>query len=119
MSVPEVLHTMLDRLRESASVKAVYGEPIEAQGKTIIPIAKVGYGFGGGSGQGTREKDAPPDAEKVGEGMGMGGGVGAKPLGVLEVTPQTTRFIPFGGRGRLLGALAAGLLVGLWLGRRR
>ena len=36
---------LLQSLRESivsqASVKAIYGEPISAQGKTIIPVAKI------------------------------------------------------------------------------
>ena len=38
---------ILQSLKESilkANVKAVYGEPIVAQGKTIIPVAKIIYG---------------------------------------------------------------------------
>ena len=46
---------ILQSLKESiltANVKAVYGEPIAAQGKTVIPVAKLIYGFGGGAGTG-------------------------------------------------------------------
>ena len=40
------------------------------------------------------------------------------PLGIVEVTPQQTRFLPFGGGKRMLAALAVGLVVGLLTGRR-
>ena len=46
---------ILQSLKESiltANVKAVYGEPIAAQGKTVNPVAKIIYGFGGGAGTG-------------------------------------------------------------------
>ena len=39
----------MSRLQNSASVKTVYGDPITAEGKTIIPVAKVTYGFGAGN----------------------------------------------------------------------
>jgi uncharacterized spore protein YtfJ len=116
MSMSEIFQSLLDRLQQSANVKAVYGEPITAQGKTIIPVAKVGFGLGGGSGP---NKPATAGDEKHGEGLGMGGGVGAKPMGVLEVTPEATRFIPITSDKKLLGAAAIGLLLGLILGRRR
>ena len=45
MSLKEVFDTIIERLNGGASVRAVYGEPVEAQGKTIIPVAKVMYGF--------------------------------------------------------------------------
>ena len=32
----------------AANVKSVYGEPNTAQGKTVIPVAKIMYGYGGG-----------------------------------------------------------------------
>ena len=63
---------ILQSLRESiltANVKAVYGEPIAAQGKTVIPVAKIIYGYGGGAG--TVESAIPGlvarEAEALGE----------------------------------------------------
>ena len=44
------LESMFEPLTRSASVKSVYGEAISANGKTIIPVARVAYGFGGGRG---------------------------------------------------------------------
>src|SRR6202008_4635110 len=46
---------ILQSLKESivmANVKAVFGEPIAAQGKTVIPVAKIIYGYSGGGGTG-------------------------------------------------------------------
>ena len=45
---------LLQSLKESvlgqANVKAIYGEPISAHEKTIIPVAKIMYGYGAGAG---------------------------------------------------------------------
>ena len=47
---------LLQSLKESvlgqANVKAIYGEPISAHEKTIIPVAKIVYGYGAGAGTG-------------------------------------------------------------------
>ncbi len=65
---------MLSSAREAMTVKRVFGEPIEKDGVTIIPVARIAGGGGGGSG----------DSE---EGSGSGGGYGvmAKPVGVFVV----------------------------------
>jgi hypothetical protein len=55
MMIGDVLNAITERLHSTAHVKTIYGEPIVAEGKTIIPVAEVKYGFGGGGGQqGTR-----------------------------------------------------------------
>ena len=51
MSMRDVIKSITDRIHDTASVKNVYGDPITAQGKTVIPVAQVKYGFGGGGGQ--------------------------------------------------------------------
>jgi uncharacterized spore protein YtfJ len=47
--MPELLNSIIGRIGDSASVKSVFGEPITAQGRTIIPVARVCCGFGGGA----------------------------------------------------------------------
>jgi uncharacterized spore protein YtfJ len=90
-------------------VRTVFGEPVQAEGKTLIPVARIGFGFGFGTGH--REPPA--------EGVGGGAGFGARPLGVIEVTRDRTRFIGIGSRRRLAAALAAGFALGLAVSRRR
>jgi uncharacterized spore protein YtfJ len=103
---------MFEPLTRSASVKSVYGEAISANGKTIIPVARVAYGFGGGRGS----KPGDPNPQ---EGEGGGGGVYAVPVGVLEVTETQTRFIALSDKRRLAGAALIGFCIGAWWARRR
>ena len=109
---------LLQSLKESvlgqASVKAIYGEPISAQGKTVIPVAKITYGYGAGAGTG-----GVGSTSAKGEGGGGGGGVRAVPVGVIEVSDRPTRFVPISDRKKLAGAVLAGIVVGMWLGWRR
>src|SRR5271157_113569 len=47
----EMLATLVDRFAVTAKVQNVFGEPIEAHGKTIIPVARVSYRLGAGGGR--------------------------------------------------------------------
>jgi uncharacterized spore protein YtfJ len=120
--IQPVLETLSDHLVDAATVKKVYGEPIVSQGKTIIPIARVALGFGGGFGErnGKRHKDRAKDEnppEPVGEGGGLGGGLLTKPIGVLEITPDRTRFIPLSVTRYVVFGAALCLLLGRILSR--
>ena len=41
MVVQDLIKNISERIQSTASVKAVYGDPITAEGKTIIPVARV------------------------------------------------------------------------------
>ncbi len=113
MSTLAVLQSLKESILSQASVKAIYGEPIAAQGKTVIPIAKIMYGYGAGAGTG-----GVGDSSARGEGGG-GGAVRAIPVGVIEISDQQTRFVPITDRKKLAGALLAGIGLGMCLGWRR
>lgn len=106
----ESIRSIIEQMGQRASVKSVYGEPIECEDKTVVPVAKIGYGFGGGYGSSTEDDG--------GSGIGGGGGVSATPVGVLEVTEHSTQFVHFTSRKRMLLAVIAGVAVGLLWGRR-
>lgn len=109
-----LLQSLKDSVLTEANVKAIYGEPISAHEKTIIPVAKIMYAYGAGAGTGgIGEKNTR------GEGGGGGGGVRSVPVGVIEVSNQQTRFVPITDRKKLTGAVLAGIGFGLWLGWRR
>ncbi len=117
MSLARLFTTWTERLQNAANVKSVFGDPIEAQGRTLVPVARVCFGFG--AGRSDRESiDETPDDSAAKGGGGVGGAM-AKPLGVLEVTAEGTRFICTPGNGKFYGGVAAGVLLGLWIGRRR
>ena len=113
MSSVQILQSLKETFL-TANVKAVYGEPIAAQGKTVIPVAKIVYGYGGGGGTG-----GVGESSARGEGGGGGGGARAIPVGFIEVSDQQSRFVPITSRKKLAGAIAMGIGFGMWLGWRR
>ncbi len=85
------MFAQFDDLKEHATVNAVYGEPIEAEGKVVIPVASVSYAFGLGLGEGQGRPNEEGSEPGSGSGAGGGGGVQAKPVAVIEITPDGTR----------------------------
>ena len=120
MTIADVIKGVTERLQSSATVKVVYGEPVVAEGKTVIPVARVRYGFGGGGG--SRSPDNGPDDEAAPSqdvGGGGGGGVSVSPVGIIEITAEETRFISFEDRSMLIKAGLLGVLLAAFLLRRR
>ncbi|PYX94755.1 MAG: hypothetical protein DMG71_11545 [Acidobacteria bacterium] len=109
-----LLQSLKESVLSQANVKTIYGDPIETQGKTIIPVAKITYGYGAGAGTG-----GVGDTSAKGEGGGGGGGVRAVPVGVIEVSDQPTRFVPISDRKKLTGAVLLGLALGMLMSLRR
>ncbi len=105
----QLLETIGERLRATADIRVVYGEPITVGERTVVPVASVSYMFGAGGGKGSRQG-------QEGEGGGGGGSIHVRPLGVIEITPQGTRFIPVfdAQRVALLMLGAAGVLALAW-----
>lgn len=110
MSTTDTLRALSERL-QAETPRAVFGEPIAAHGRTLIPVSRVGYGFGATRGKVTA----------AGEDGGSGGaGLGARPAGIIEVTERGTKFIPAVDPVRMLAVALAGFVVLFLLsGRRR
>ena len=120
MELQKYFESLHASLTQSANVKTVFGEPIAAAGKTIIPVARVRYGFGAGMGQGpTRRPGGEESSEQhLGQGGGGGAGLTVKPVGVVEVTASSTRFVPIYSRTKLFSIAALGFVAG-WLFTRK
>lgn len=114
MSSVSLLQSLKEGILSQTSVKAIYGEPIPAHGKTVIPVAKLMYGYGAGAGTG-----GVGESSARGEGGGGGGGSRVIPVGVIEISDQQTRFVPITNRKKLAGAVLAGIAMGMWLSWRR
>jgi uncharacterized spore protein YtfJ len=111
----EDLFTGIKDLPDHMGVKAVFGEPVTAEGRTVVPVASVMYGFGLGFGQGPEpvtDKEPPVEVEA---GSGMGGGSGAAgattPRAVVEITADQVRVVPIIDEGRIA---LAGIFTGIW-----
>ena len=94
-----------DIIQVNANAKQVYGEPVERDGTTIIPLARVQWGFGGGGlGRGAAERG------------GGGGGARATAIGYIELRDGKSEFRPIhhsGDVAALAAVAAAGILAGL------
>jgi uncharacterized spore protein YtfJ len=108
----EILTTLSDRFATSGKVQNVFGEPIEAHGRTVITVAQVKYGLGAGGGGAKKA-----GAEDAAGGAGGGGGVNVSPVGVLEITEAGTRWIPFFDPKATARLIVAGIAIGFMLRR--
>ena len=109
--------------RRLVHVRRAFGEPVERDGVTLVPVARVWGGTGFGGGDGTIE-EAGDEAGRSGSGGGGGLGVGVTPVGVYVVKGGEVRWEPafdlnravIG--GQVLGAIAV-LALARALRRRR
>lgn len=94
-------------MQSKAGVEAVFGEPIQLDGRTVIPVASVRYGFGMGGGTGPgkdKERDAP-------SGGGGGGAARVEPIALIEAVDGRIRVLPIVNVTRLA---AIGAFVIAW-----
>jgi uncharacterized spore protein YtfJ len=84
----------------TAKASRAYGEPVERDGVTVIPVVRSFWGFGGGGGdQGDRQ------------GSGGGGASIVWPLGHIEIRDGQTRFVPLHQPRLAVLVLAAAIIV--------
>jgi len=97
------IERLADKVSRTASSTTVYGAPVERDGITVVPVAKVRYGFGGGSGRKPRDE----------EGSGGGGGVYARPVGYIEIKDDSSQYRPIRDPAAMVPVIAVGGLVGI------
>jgi uncharacterized spore protein YtfJ len=102
-SIDTFIERFAERLGVSAKAATVYADPVERNGVTVIPVAKVRYGFGGGRGSRAQE-----------EGTGGGGGVHVSPIGYIELRDGGSEFKPISDPTSRVPVIIAGGLMG-WL----
>jgi uncharacterized spore protein YtfJ len=84
-----LVERLVDRIGSRAGVKAVFGEPIERAGVTVIPVARVRWFAGAGAGTGPVERD---QEGAMAGGSGGGGGATATPVGYIEIGSSGATF---------------------------
>ncbi len=84
----ESVRRFVDAVRDNFTVRNVFGDPIEAHGVTVVPVAQTYFGFGGGGGSGS----GPSEQGGTGGGGGAGGVV--RPIGFIEITSAGARWVP-------------------------
>lgn len=83
-----VSEKILEGLEPYYGVQRVFGTPIEKDGMTVLPVARIRGGGGGGGGGGS--------SEEAGTGSGEGGGFGisSEPAGVYVITSDGVEWQP-------------------------
>lgn len=109
-----VTDRIMDRVRQMVGVEQVFGEPVERDGTTVIPVAKIRTGGGGGGGGGG-------DDHAGGSGEGGGFAVIGKPVGVYVIRDSTVEWEPAIDVNQIVSGafLTLGTLVLLGRFRRR
>ena len=100
-SVADFVARLAERVGARAGVAGLFGDPVEKDGVTVIPVARAMWGFGGGI--------APPGGGGD-EGAGGGGGVIAAPAGYISIVDGRAEYRPIGAAvspGALIAAAVA------------
>ena len=90
-NLPNMLENTIAKSREMVDSNSVVGEPIVADGVTILPISKISVGLGGGG------SDFVPKNGNQGEnpfGGGVGAGVKVTPVAFLIIKEGSVRMLP-------------------------
>jgi uncharacterized spore protein YtfJ len=120
------LEEIMQGTRDTYTVSRVFGEPVEKEGVTVIPVATVAGGGGGGSGAMPAQDIAGELVEgtmgaEEGEGVptGTGGGFGgmARPAGVYMIRGDQVEWQPAIDVNRIaLVSVVASAIVAVVLG---
>ncbi len=103
----DLLERVADKIGMHVGARAVFGEPVERDGVTVIPVAQTIIGTGAGSGSSSNEE----------VGAGGGGGALSRPLGYIEISGGGARYVPLQPSWLNPGALVATVIVVLIVSR--
>jgi sporulation protein YtfJ len=108
------MKTAMENIKEMVDVNTIIGEPVEtADGNTIIPVSKVGFGFAAGGSEfqaGQKfsvSEERKRDSSEGGSGKsypfggGSGGGVSITPVGFIVIEKSGVRLLSMESSTRL------------------
>jgi uncharacterized spore protein YtfJ len=108
--VNELLERVGEAVGKRAQASAVFGQPVQREKLTVIPVARARFGFGGGGGAGSHEGEE-------GSGGGGGGGAVVTPVGYIEVRDEGAVFKRISTPNDLIAGVFASSLAALTLKR--
>ena len=90
-NLPNMLNNTIAKIREMVDANSVVGEPIVADGVTVIPISKISGGLGGG---GSDFVSKNVNRHENPFGGGVGAGVKVTPVAFLIIKDGSVRMMP-------------------------
>jgi uncharacterized spore protein YtfJ len=121
MATTDEMVRRIGSIPDELNAGACFGMPVERNGHTLIPVARINFGLGMGFGGGSGGKGVPGDfaAEtEGGEGGGGGGGGGgsATPVAIIDITDNDVLIKAVEDTTRItLGAFMVAAWVAFWL----
>ena len=125
MNLEDKVKEVMEKFKNTANVKAVFGEPYEKDGVTIIPVAKVFMSGGGGmmgkmfgKMKGTKDETGKEEVktDEMGKGKdmpsGWGGFVKSMPAGYIKVKEGTAEYVEIWDKNKMMmmgGMVIAGM----------
>lgn len=108
--VERIMDGLAGRFGGTAVTETIYGDAVERDGVTVIPVARVRTAAGAGAGSGSGPAE-------TGSGEGAGGGllVIGDPIGYIEIAGGRAAFRPVRGVPNPLAILAFALSVAIVL----
>ncbi len=92
-TIEGIMGVSMEKIRQMVDVNTIVGEPIIAEGTTIIPVSKVSFGFASGG------SDLPTQAAEKFAG-GAGAGVTVKPVAFIVIKPDgDVKMLELGSKG--------------------
>ena len=112
MDAKQLIANVTEQVEKTANVRAVFGEPVQADGVTLIPVACIKVSGGGGGGFKPANSDDAEGGHRKGVGMGMN--IVTAPVGFIEIRDGEAQFVNVVDKNKLaFGAVIAGGLVAL------
>ena len=90
--IGDLMATTMQKIREMVDVNTIIGQPIQAEGMTLIPVSRLSFGFASG-GSDFATKNQKPDANNA-FGGGSGAGVNIAPVAFLIVKGDSVKLLP-------------------------
>jgi uncharacterized spore protein YtfJ len=121
-STTEEMVRRIGTIQDEVGASACFGAPVERNGHTIVPVARVSFGYGMGFGGGSGGKGVPGDLSDAqtegGEGAGGGGGGGGSstPVAIIDITDNDVKIEPINDSTRIaLGGMLFAAWAVFWL----
>jgi len=89
--VNDLLSTTMEKIRTMVDANTIIGQPIRAEGVTLIPVSKLSFGFGTGGSDFTTKNQKPAQNNTFGGGSGAGAKL--EPVAFLIVKGESVRLL--------------------------
>ena len=90
--ISELMGMTMQKIREMVDANTIIGQPIQAEGMTLIPISRLTFGFASGGSDFASKNQKPEAANSFGGGSGAG--VNIIPVAFLIVKGDSVKILP-------------------------